>query len=79
MLFRSRLARGFFQLGVLLAEQERHPEAIESLRRAAALQPSLSQAHYRLAQLYQRTGREDLAAKELQTFRRLTAAAEVGK
>jgi Flp pilus assembly protein TadD len=74
-----RLTRGFFELGVLLAEQQRHAEAIESLRRATALQPSLSQAHYRLAQLYQRTGRKDLAAKELQTFRQLTAASDGGK
>jgi tetratricopeptide (TPR) repeat protein len=68
-----RLARGFFELGVLLAGQERHAEAIEQLRRATSLQPSLSQAHYRLAQLYQRTGQRDLAARELETFRRLKA------
>jgi tetratricopeptide (TPR) repeat protein len=67
-----RLTKGFFELGVLLSDQERHAEAIEQLRRAIALEPSLSQAHYRLAQLYQRTGRQDLAAKELQTFRQLT-------
>jgi tetratricopeptide (TPR) repeat protein len=67
-----KLTRGFFELGVLLADQERHTEAIEQLRRATALEPSLSQAHYRLAQLYQRTGRPELAAKELQTFRQLT-------
>jgi len=67
-----KLTKGFFELGVLLADQDRHTEAIEQLRRATALDPSLSQAHYRLAQLYQRTGRQDLAARELQTFRQLT-------
>jgi tetratricopeptide (TPR) repeat protein len=67
-----KLTKGFFELGVLLADQQRYEEAIEQLRRATTLQPSLSQAHYRLAQLYQRTGRKDLAAKELQTFRQLT-------
>jgi tetratricopeptide (TPR) repeat protein len=67
-----KLTRGFFELGVLLAGQDRHAEAIEQLRRATALEPSLSQAHYRLAQLYQRTGRQDLAARELQIFRQLT-------
>jgi hypothetical protein len=36
--------------------------------------PLLSQAHYRLALVYQRTGRKDLAARELETFRQLTAA-----
>ena len=69
-----RLAKGFFELGVLQAEQQRYDDAIENLRRATVLQPSLSQAHYRLALVYQRTGRKDLAAKELETFRQLTAA-----
>ena len=69
-----RLAKGFFELGVLQAEQQRHDEAIDNLRRATTLQPSLSQAHYRLALVYQRTGRKDLAAKELETFRQLTAS-----
>ena len=69
-----RLAKGFFELGVLQAEQQRYDDAIENLRRATVLQPSLSQAHYRLALVYQRTGRKDLAAKELETFRLLTAA-----
>jgi tetratricopeptide (TPR) repeat protein len=68
------LAKGFFELGVLQAEQQRYDEAIDNLRRATTLQPSLSQAHYRLALVYQRTGRRDLAAKELETFRQLTAA-----
>lgn len=67
-----KLTKGFFELGVLLADQDRHTEAIEQLKRATTLDPSLSQAHYRLAQLYQRTGRQDLAARELQTFRQLT-------
>lgn len=66
-----KLTRGFFELGVLLADQARHDEAIEQLRRATALDPTLAQAHYRLAQLYQRTGRQDLAARELETFRQL--------
>jgi tetratricopeptide (TPR) repeat protein len=69
-----RLAKGFFELGVLQAEQQRYDDAIENLRRATALQPSLAQAHYRLALVYQRTGRKDLAAKELETFRQLTAS-----
>jgi tetratricopeptide (TPR) repeat protein len=68
-----RLAKGFFELGVLQAEQQRYHDAVENLRRATVLQPSLSQAHYRLALVYQRTGRKDLAAKELETFRQLTA------
>ncbi len=52
------MTMGVFQLGVLLAEQQRNAEAIEYLRRAIELQPSLAQAHYRLGQLYQRVGRQ---------------------
>jgi len=74
-----RLAKGFFELGVLLANQDRHAEAVEQLRRTTALEPSNSQAHYRLAQLYQRIGRQDLAARELQTFRQLTAKGDEGR
>lgn len=74
-----RMTRAFFELGVLQADQERYAEAIENLRRAARLQPDLAQAHYRLGQLYQRTGRADLAAKELETFRRLNGAARGDK
>jgi tetratricopeptide (TPR) repeat protein len=74
-----KLTKGFFELGVLLADQDRYNEAIEQLRRSTALEPSLSQAHYRLAQLYQRTGRQDLAARELQTFRQLTGKGGEGK
>jgi tetratricopeptide (TPR) repeat protein len=71
-----RMTMGLFQLGVLLAEQQRNAEAIEYLRRAIALQPSLAQAHYRLGQLYQRVGRSDLAEKELAVFRELKAKGE---
>jgi tetratricopeptide (TPR) repeat protein len=74
-----RLARGFFELGVLHAEQQRFEEAIDNLRRATTLEPSLSQAHYRLALVYQRTGRKDLAAKELERFRQLNKASVADK
>ena len=39
---------------------------------AARLEPDLAQAHYRLAQAYQRTGQNRLAAKELEIFERLS-------
>jgi len=71
-----RMTMAVFELGVLLAEQQRNAEAIEYLRRAIELQPSLAQAHYRLGQLYQRVGRPDLAEKELAVFRALKAKGE---
>jgi tetratricopeptide (TPR) repeat protein len=68
-----QLAKGFLELGILLADQQRYPEAIQQLRRATRLEPDLAAAHYRLAQAYQRTGQKTLAAKELAIFQRLKA------
>jgi tetratricopeptide (TPR) repeat protein len=68
-----RFAKGFLELGILLSEQQRYKEAIPELQQAARLQPDLAQAHYRLAQAYQRTGQKALAAKELEIFDRLNA------
>ena len=67
------LAKGFLELGVLLSDEKRYKEAIPELLRAITLEPDLAQAHYRLAQAYQRTGQKELAAKELAIFERLNA------
>ena len=68
------LARGFLELGIFLADQERYAEAVEHLRRATTLQPGVAQAHYRLAQAYRRTGETALAEKELEIFQQLKNA-----
>jgi len=68
-----RLAKGFFQLGILFSDEQRYTEAIAELRRAIRLEPDLAQAHYRLAHAYQRTGQNALAARELEIFQRLKA------
>jgi tetratricopeptide (TPR) repeat protein len=68
----SKLAKGFLELGILLSDERRYKEAILELRRATQLEPDLAQAHYRLAQAYQRTGQKELAEKALETFERLT-------
>ena len=69
-----QLAKGFLQLGILLSDQRRYKEAIQELQNATRLEPDLAQAHYRLAQVYQRTGQKALAAKELEIFERLKAS-----
>ena len=66
-----KLTKAFVELGILLSEGRRYAEAIPHLRRAIRLEPDLAQAHYRLAQAYQRTGQDALAAKELEIFERL--------
>jgi tetratricopeptide (TPR) repeat protein len=66
-----RLTKAFLQLGILLSDQQRYKEAILELRRAVRLDPDEPQAHYRLAQAYQRTGQNTLAASEFEIFERL--------
>ena len=53
-----KMTKAHLQLGILLSEQRRFDEAIPSLVEAMRLDPNLGQAHYRLAQAYQRTGQK---------------------
>jgi tetratricopeptide (TPR) repeat protein len=69
-----KFAKGFLELGILLSDARRYREAIFELQRATQLEPDLAQAHYRLAQAYQRTGQAALAAKEFEAFERLRRA-----
>jgi tetratricopeptide (TPR) repeat protein len=66
-----KLTKGFLELGILLSDQQRYKEAIQELRSAVRLEPGLAQAHYRLAQAYNRTGQGELAVKELELFEQL--------
>jgi tetratricopeptide (TPR) repeat protein len=49
-------------------------EALAAYRKAVALAPELARARYGLAQRLQRAGQRDEAAREMETFRRLTRA-----
>lgn len=53
-----------FQMGVLLQNEKRYPEAIREMMRTAKLKPDFGPAHYRLAMLYGQTGEKSLAARE---------------
>lgn len=66
-----KMTKAHLQLGILLSEQKRFAEAIPSLVEATRLDPNLGQAHYRLAQAYQRTGQKELAAQSFAAFERL--------
>jgi tetratricopeptide (TPR) repeat protein len=66
-----QFANAYLQLGILLSEQKRYKEAIGALRTSTRLDHGLAQAHFRLAQAYQRTGQKALAAKEFEIFERL--------
>jgi len=74
-----KFAKAFLELGILLSDEQRYQEAITELQAAARLEPDLAQAHYRLAQAYQRTGQKALADKELEIFEKLSARARVSE
>jgi tetratricopeptide (TPR) repeat protein len=67
----SKFAQAFVQLGVLQAERDDRQSARESFEKAAVSDPSLPDPHFRLAQLYRRSGDQQRASQELQTFERL--------
>ncbi len=75
------LAEADVQLGNLYADQHKYAESIPYYVRSLALNPNLSDAHYRLGQDYVHTGRKDQAQKEFDIYQHLRAQhlAEVDK
>jgi tetratricopeptide (TPR) repeat protein len=61
------------KLGELLASHNRKPEAEQVLRRAVALDPSLSEAHYRLALLLKSSGDDAGSNAQMEAFRKAKA------
>jgi tetratricopeptide (TPR) repeat protein len=69
-------APAYLQLGVVQASQNQYPEAAAALEKATALDPTLEEAHYRLAQVYRRLGNNAQAQAEFDTYQRLSKAGE---
>ena len=67
----SQLELAYFELGTYYADRRQYDAAIHALRSSVKLKPDFEKAHYRLAQIYQRTGQNELAAEEMAIFRRL--------
>ena len=65
------LADAHFQLGIVLAEQHRDAQALAEFERVITLQPGFAEAHYRAAQIYQRSGQRDRAEAELAAYDQL--------
>jgi tetratricopeptide (TPR) repeat protein len=61
-----------FNLGVLLEDLEREPDAINAYREALALDPALADAHYNLARLYERARNPKASLRHLLAYRRMT-------
>lgn len=60
-----------FNLAILLEDREREVEAIQLYRIALALDPGLADAHFNLARLHDRAGRDMDAFRHLLAYRRL--------
>jgi predicted Zn-dependent protease len=66
-----RWADAHLQLGVLLHDQRRDPEAVPEFQAAIRFKPDNPDAHYRLAQAYLRTGDKERGQEEFQLYDRL--------
>ena len=67
-----KLGVGHLQLGILYSEQKDSHKAILAYQKAIEASPQMEEAHYRLAQIYKRTGENLKAQQELEVFGQLS-------
>jgi len=65
------LGDAYLQLGILYTQREDFPAAISALQKAIENTPVPDDAHYRLAQIYRRTGETEKAREEIALFKQL--------
>lgn len=63
--------QALYQEGLLREKQKKDDEAVEALRRAAALDPTYAEPHYVLGRIYNRKGETEMAERAWNTFQRL--------
>lgn len=66
------LGDAYLQLGILLTDREDFPGAIAALQKAIENTPIPDDAHYRLAQIYRRTGDTEKARQEIAIYKQLS-------
>jgi tetratricopeptide (TPR) repeat protein len=66
------LGTAYLQLGILYSDQTDFSKAISAYQKAIQVSPRMEEAHYRLAQVYKRTGEELKARKELDLYDHLS-------
>ena len=66
-----KCAEAYLQLGILAATQQQTSEAVDDYSKAIAADPQLSEAHYRLAVAYDRSGEPQKARQEFQRHNEL--------
>jgi Flp pilus assembly protein TadD len=62
-----------YQLGVMLSDSHRYPEALQELSQATALDAKQPMPHYQLARVYDRLGQPEKAKAEREVHARLIA------
>jgi len=62
------LGPGYLQLGILYSERRDFSEAISAYQQTIGVNPSLEEAHYRLAQAYRQTGQKLKAQEEFEVY-----------
>jgi tetratricopeptide (TPR) repeat protein len=73
----SRFAEAQYQLGMLRQNQGDWAASIAHLEKALSLKPDLSQAHYRLALAYWRTGRKQEAQAQMDMEKKYSSQQEL--
>jgi tetratricopeptide (TPR) repeat protein len=71
-----KLGAAYLQLGVLYSDRKEFPQAISAYQKAIDASPGLEEAHYRLAQVYRRTGEKLKAQQELQLYQQISKKKE---
>ncbi|MGA8308386.1 MAG: tetratricopeptide repeat protein [Terriglobales bacterium] len=71
-----KLGAAYVQLGVLYSDRKEFPQAISSYQKAIDASPGSEEAHYRLAQVYRRTGEKLKAQQELQLYQQISKKKE---
>jgi tetratricopeptide (TPR) repeat protein len=66
-------ARNFFLTGKALVKLDKHDLSVKWFKQAAELDPTYTEPHYWLAQIYRRLGQAEDADRELQKFKELNA------
>jgi tetratricopeptide (TPR) repeat protein len=71
-----KLGAAYVQLGVLYSDRKEFPQAISAYQKAIDASPGSEEAHYRLAQVYRRTGEKLKAQQELLLYQQISKKKE---